>query len=221
MRLEEDIGFIYGIKVQGKYYIGLSKKPNLTSRFNEHCTKSRLYSQVINYILQSSRLYEYFIITFEKKTNLEQCEIYWINKYDSFREGWNSTPGGESQSDYDRKELSQMWINRYKNGYISKRIGCKHTEESKKKIGELASVRYKGEGNPRWEKGTPVVCLTLDGDLVKIFNGGTRQAEREMNIPHTHISSVCKHKPHHHTLGGYKWVYLEEYLEMENNIYTE
>lgn len=218
MRLRDNVGFIYGIKVLNKYYIGLSNKSNLTSRYNEHLSEKRKYRQVVNYILQSARKHTYFIITLCNSDDIEDCEVYWIKEYDSHHNGWNSTTGGESKKSGDRSNLSLFWKERYENGYESKRKGSKHTEETKRKIGELASVRYKGNGNPRWEKGTPVVCLTLDGDLVKIFYGGTRQAEREMHVSHTHISNVCKHKPHCHTLGGFKWVYLFEYIE--TNKYT-
>ena len=212
MRLKKGIGFIYGFYVLGKYYIGLSTKSNLTSRYNEHLSKAK-QTQVINYILQSARIHDYFIITYVSYEDIGECEAYWIKQYDSYRNGWNSTPGGESPSKQKRGELSAFWTDRYKKGYVSKRLGTKHSEETKKKIGELASIRYQGSNNPRWERGKPVVCLTLDGTLVKIFYGGTRQAEREMGVRHTHISSVCKHKPHCHTIGGYKWMYLSEYEE--------
>lgn len=32
-----------------------------------------------------------------------------------------------------------------------------------------------------------------------------REAAKDLNMSATNISSVCKHKPHYHTAGGYKW----------------
>lgn len=51
----------------------------------------------------------------------------------------------------------------------------------------------------------PVAQYSLDGKLIDKFTS-MRDAERDLNISHTHISNVCKQKQH--TAGGYIWKYI-------------
>ena len=53
---------------------------------------------------------------------------------------------------------------------------------------------------------TPVACLTLDGDLVKIYPS-MKNAELE-GYSHSAICSVANNKRKSH--GGYKWMYLSD-----------
>lgn len=52
-----------------------------------------------------------------------------------------------------------------------------------------------------------VKMLSLDGELVKIFNNG-KEAEREIGVKQSNISSCCLGKVK--TAGGFKWEYIEE-----------
>lgn len=59
---------------------------------------------------------------------------------------------------------------------------------------------------------TPVACLTLDGDLVKIYPS-MKNAELE-GYSHSAICSVANNKRKSH--GGYKWMYLSDYESLVN-----
>jgi len=48
------------------------------------------------------------------------------------------------------KAISDSWKEKYKNGYKSHWIKRKHSEESKKKIGEANSIKQKGEKNSQF-----------------------------------------------------------------------
>lgn len=50
--------------------------------------------------------------------------------------------------------------------------------------------------------------LTLDGEYIMTFPS-TMEVERQLNIPHSQVSNVCKSKRHHNTAGGFKWKYSE------------
>lgn len=48
--------------------------------------------------------------------------------------------------------------------------------------------------------------LDLNGNYIKTFPS-TMEVERQLGIPHSQISNVCKNKRNYKTAGGYKWRY--------------
>lgn len=62
---------------------------------------------------------------------------------------------------------------------------------------------------------TPIVCLKLDGDLVKIYPS-MRHAELE-GYSHSAIHKVAHNKRKSHG-GGYKWMYLSDYESLVNQL---
>lgn len=84
----------------------------------------------------------------ELKERLNELEIYYIKKFDTFNNGYNSTKGGFSG------KLSEETKNKISNSLKGHKMseltyqklcltGYKHTEESKQKISEKAKERYK------------------------------------------------------------------------------
>lgn len=130
--------------------------------------------------------------------------------------------------------MEQYWINMLnvcnkKLGYnICPKAGnCRGkvcSEETKKKIGDKAKIRCKGEGNPRygtvWSKETrgkienstrnkAVLKLDKQGNIIQEYKS-LSDAGKDNNIYPDHIIKVCKNKPHHITAGGFKWKYKNE-----------
>lgn len=97
--------------INGKVYIGYTK--NYTKRLNEHCQDSkRHHSKFYNAInkhgwenFTHDILYQSLDINHAK-----EMEIYFISEYNSYRKGYNSTPGGEGGgkivSDNSKKKMS-------------------------------------------------------------------------------------------------------------------
>ena len=50
--------------------------------------------------------------------------------------------------------------------------------------------------------------LTLEGEYITTFPS-TMEIERQLGIPHSQISNVCKNKKNYHSAGGFKWRYSE------------
>jgi hypothetical protein len=50
--------------------------------------------------------------------------------------------------------------------------------------------------------------LDLNGNYIKTFPS-TMEVERQLGIPHSQISNVCKGKKNYNTAGGFKWKYSE------------
>lgn len=61
----------------------------------------------------------------------------------------------------------------------------------------------------------PVYKLSEDDVILDVYIS-VNEAARENNIHQSDIRSVCLHKPHRITAGGYKWMYEEEYNELQN-----
>lgn len=87
--------------------------------------------------------------------------------------------------------------------------GKHHSEETKKKMSEAK----KGESNP---KNKSVVQIDPNTNEVVNTYYGTREAERQTGFKHCNISQCCNGK--RKTVGGYKWMFLEDYekLNKEN-----
>ncbi|WP_057510870.1 GIY-YIG nuclease family protein [Staphylococcus simulans] len=88
-------GEIYKIKnlVNGKCYIGLTTV-GIRRRFKEHCiAKSYIGSAIRKYGKDN---FVISVIDYADNFNeLQRKEIYYIDKYDTFKNGYNLTLGGE------------------------------------------------------------------------------------------------------------------------------
>jgi len=136
----------------GKGYIGITSK-TLDERFNGHAKHSDAGAD----IKLSKALRKYGAESFNKevidqretKELAEQAEIYYIEKYDTYYNGYNSTKGGggldsetasklkksywDSEcSNAQRKKQSEQWKKQQPAG--ADWTGRKHTEETKEKI---------------------------------------------------------------------------------------
>ena len=51
----------------------------------------------------------------------------------------------------------------------------------------------------------PVIKIDKNTGEKLQYYPSVREAAKDLNISATNISAVCKHKPHYHTAGGYRW----------------
>ena len=121
-------GIIYIIKnkLNDKVYIGQTTT-NIKTRFNQHCKNSTLKSRhykLYNAIKKYGKD-KFYIEILEQGVDinkLDEREIYYIEKYNSYLKGYNSTKGGDGRvinKEYDEKEIVAL----YNNGYLLKQIG--------------------------------------------------------------------------------------------------
>ena len=115
------VGIIYLASnlITGKKYIGQTIK-TLSERKSKHLQNSqtdlnnRFYQAIRKHGIDS---FEWEILEKADQTNLDEREIYWIKEFNSLYEGYNMTIGGGTL------------------------YGHKHTEETKKKIGDSRKGR--------------------------------------------------------------------------------
>lgn len=119
----------------GKKYIGKTKNEKIRKRSHRyHCKKgikNNFYNAVRKYGWQN---FIYGIINEFDILLLEEKEIYYIDLYDTYCNGYNSTRGGEGGTTWLMPE-------EIKEQYRQRMIGYKHSEEAKKKISEANSGR--------------------------------------------------------------------------------
>lgn len=129
------MGYIYKItnSINGKVYIGQTVK-TLQKRFIQHknnCTKS-YFSQLAIYKAFNKYGIDNFV--FEKIEEipnklLDEREKYWIEEYDSYFNGYNSTLGGRLVQlyDWDVDEIIELY-HQYKSARkVAIFIGCDHS----------------------------------------------------------------------------------------------
>lgn len=61
-----------------------------------------------------------------------------------------------------------------------------------------------------------VIQLSLEGEFIKEWNC-INDAARELGISTSGIVNCCKHNRNRNSAGGFKWIYKEEYLTIQNN----
>lgn len=124
----------------------------------------------------------------------DEREIYWINYYDSYYNGYNSTKGGQNRSMAElMKETNLKWN---KTDNTSNKTGMNIQDV-------IAAGLYDPIGNTN--AGKPVGQYTLNDELVQIFPAAS-VASRETGVGAAGIRSVCNGKQE--KSGGYKWKWL-------------
>ena len=96
--------------INGKSYIGKSK--NIETRFVYHKTPCRwskeenkpLYKAFKKYGLDN---FNFDVIEECKEDELNIKEIYWIGYYDTYKNGYNSTPGNIKKANLQKKFLER------------------------------------------------------------------------------------------------------------------
>lgn len=114
-------------------------------------------------------------------------EKYYIQKYDSYNNGYNSTLGGEGrlgnkQSLETRKKMSRT------------RTGMKHSKEHNEHIRDAQICKR------------PVICL----ETGKIYSN-PRECAADINTGFREVLAICKGK--HLTLKGYHFQYADEKIQ--------
>ena len=100
-------------KITGKSYIGQSV--NIATRWAAHKSVSRSYETLDGNELHKDILelgLENFSFEIIEQTNvdkLDQREIYWIQYYDTYYNGYNHTLGGNGNVRLDYKKIQELW----------------------------------------------------------------------------------------------------------------
>ena len=176
--------YVHINKINGKKYYGITKQEVEKRWLNGYGYKrsKHFWDSICKYGWNN---FEHIVIA--KGLTEEEAkwlEIELIREHDTTNKnkGYNITKGGEGT-----------------NGY-------KHTEETRKKIGEASKGRNKGKNNPN---ATKVYCVELEQYFDSIV-------EAEKYIGCSHIISQVLGK-NNRTAGGYHWLRAEDVNEENIN----
>ncbi len=171
------MGFIYLIEndLNDKKYVGITSR-NINIRWKEHLRHS---SQIIDKVIALLGKEHFSIRELEEcdDDKLDEREIYWINYYNSFQNGYNFTLGGRDENmifspdnfdkvkelwdlGYGQKEIQQQLkinvetVHNYllKNGITAENIKNRHRE----KVGKSKSKK--------------ILQLDLNDNVVKLWD---------------------------------------------------
>lgn len=231
------IGTIYKItSPSGKHYIGqtinLKDRKRCFYNPNKYYSGRKLDNAIKKYGIENFK-YEIIIQIVEVdkiklREKLNELEIFYIKKYNSYKEGYNMTLGGSGSMECFQTEESRKKISEKAKGRKGTMLGRHLTAEQRKKVSDFAKTRT-GDKNPFFGKShseetkrkigransIPVIQLDLNGNTLNEFSSA-KEAARTLGKPKadSEIIKVCKNyvSPsgrHYKTALGYKWKYKE------------
>lgn len=212
------MAYIYQITndINQKIYIGKTEY-SIEKRFKEHCRdafKSRNEKRPLYAAMRKYGIEHFHVKLLEETTNPDEREIYWIEKFGSFKYGYNATIGGDGKRYLDYDIIVATYQELCSEKDVANRLGI--TPRSVRiALQERGEKIYTNKEIMRERYGKVVKQLDKDtGELIQIFQTA-KDAARYLR-PNTsslggvtsHITEVCKGK--RKTAYGYKWKFAEQ-----------
>ena len=230
------MGYIYKITndINKKVYIGQTVK-TVNYRFKQHLRTARncyenkqtlthFHKAIIKYGAE-----HFFVETIEECDDslLDEREIYWIQYYNSFLEGYNSTTGGQFAPKNPGKMVIQYnvdgeYIHLFKNAreaaqQVNNKVECiRDACNGRRKTSSGFQWRYYEENFPikiepvkHYHAGAPVkpvIQYDLYGKKINTFNS-IDEAARATNITRASIGRACNIEGVSKA-GGYQWRFV-------------
>ena len=216
-------------KTTGKVYIGQSCQ-SLDKRMNQHLSRAMTNYDPSNHFHNAIRKYGFPDFSFEviedniiDNETLNEREKYWIEQYNSYYDGYNSTFGGDCGLRRDDKIIEAL----FRDGYTTKEI-CEITGYHRSTVYESYKINnLQTENKDRKNAQTRERCserveqYTLDGKYIKTFPSATAAGQEFGN--QSGISSVCRQEESALSIYGYLFKYendprnISEWVERYNN----
>lgn len=212
------MAYIYQIQndVNEKIYIGKTEF-SIEKRFKEHCKDAFRESKEHRPLYAAIRKYgeEHFHISLIEETdNPEEREKYWIEKLQSFKNGYNATIGGDGRAyiDYDlvcslyKKEQNQVTVANIMNISVD---SVKHilTERKIPTLNASQSIILRNSKN--------VGLLNDNKEIIQIFSNSLEAAQylkekyklsSSLKTIAGHVRAVCQNK--RKTAYKHQWCFI-------------
>lgn len=198
---------IYKVKneITGKFYIG--QAVNIIKRWEQHINNYDNQNEKTydTYFYRSIRKYgienfSFSIVELCDQNELNEKETRWINYYDSYHDGYNSTLGGDGNICVDREEFKKFYlendvsvielanhfrIDRSTAGRILKELGIKTNyyvdDELKKKICEEYALDQSISClslSKKYNKDRETISKILKENNIKVLPSGAPKAQK-------------------------------------------
>lgn len=121
------MGYIYIIRniINDKVYIGQTKK-SIEHRWSDHYKSYKINDYLLYRAMRKHGIENFYVEEIERCENnsLNEREKYWINYYDSYYNGYNSTLGGEGTTKYEYEKIYNVYQQNKSIKDTAKIIGC-------------------------------------------------------------------------------------------------
>ena len=213
-------GFIYVITndINGKQYVGKTTD-TLQGRFSDHCKDSVLEHCKGRPLYYAMNKYgkEHFHISQLEECDLDilpQREQYWIEKLNTYNNGYNATRGGEGSQIYDYN----LFVKDYNDGMLIKQIADKYSCDptTVSKALHKANINTMTNLNKlQHYNSIPVEQYTMKGEYLRTFHSGCAAAQwiidnhctKTNNIKQVrnNIAESARQHGYRKSAYGFKW----------------
>lgn len=208
--------YIYKIinDINNKVYIGKTYN-SIEKRFKEHCSDSNRKNSKNRPLYNAMNKYgiEHFSIELIEETNEpEEREKYWIEQYNSFKDGYNATIGGDGKPYIDRQLVKSLY-NKFGSCKEVAEIMKIDKETISKILKELNIKVIPAQDIVKKRYSNAVLMLDKQRNPIKSFSSFSDAARylqlenisKDKNIKGiiAHIGAVCKGK--RKTAYGFIW----------------
>lgn len=201
-------------KANGKKYIGQSIE--IEKRWYNHINALELKYHGNIHLQRAwdkygANSFDFYILELCDKDSLDEREIYFISKFDTFKNGYNRTSGGKGVPDVvvseeTRRKLAQASTGRY------------YSDTTREKMRQHMLQQFQDDDFVRaFRKNiesqmTPVCCYNQNGYLCRYPN--IHEAAKAIGAAPTNVCKVLKGK--HKTCNGYTFCYEYEILTADD-----
>lgn len=188
---------IYGIKncVNEKMYVG--QAINIYKRWEDHICDLDDGKHYNVHLQRSWNLYgrqnfQFLILEKCLAEELNEKEIFYVEKFDSYRNGYNQTLGGDGS------------------------LGYRHSEDVIEKMCQIQQERFKDIKNREILRDAhafeskPIYQIDFEGNIVQEWPS-VNWAGKMLNFNINAIYNALNHLKRKKTYGGYIWIYVDEY----------
>ena len=157
--------------------------------------------------------FSFSILEVCKASELNDKEIEWISKLNSYEEGYNCTRGGDGYLKIDYEQILSLWnegrgakeISEITSVASSHLTSILHSFDiSKKEIRERSKQYIR----------KPVEQYDFDGNFIAVYSCADEAAEIT-GINGHNIQSVCQRQPEYKSAGGFLWKYVDDDIPIE------
>ena len=207
------MAYIYKIinDINQKIYIGKTEF-SIQKRWNEHCNdylKTTLEKRPLYAAMRKYGIEHFHIELIEETKNPEEREKYWIQYYNSFKNGYNATIGGDGKKFLDYDLIISLWRDQKLSiRQISKLLNCDAGQVSKILESYDISKEEKIKRKVLYTSNKVIQIDPITDKAIAIYDS-IAEAERAMGNQNgsRHIGSVCLGK--RKTAYKYKWAYYD------------
>lgn len=175
--------YIYCITntINGKKYIGKTSN-SVEKRFNEHlhdCHRRKMEKRPLYSVINKYGKEHFIVETIEKcpKEIVNEREIYWIDFYNTYKNGYNTTRGGEGKFKIDEDIILELYGKYKKIKIVHEKTGYDTTTIRKVlKAHNIEIVHYNPPDYTLWGLPRKILQYSLKNTFLREFESANKAA---------------------------------------------